>query len=429
MSPSHFPHHPLLLTATLTLVACSPAAQIPAAELAAQIETGSAPLILDVRSPQEYAAGHLPGAINIDFRELGDRLDELPTSKKSAIVVYCERGIRAGIAERTLHKAGFTQVLHLQGDIRAWREQEFPLEMGRPRPASESVSPSQPKSIAESTPATQAQTADWIVTASEAQQLIEQGATLLDARDKGWGQPQLQGAIAVQWQQFTPQTPSQRGRLLADDAQLTAQLQALGISAQRPVVVFANPPQGWGEDGRIVWVLRTLGHPHAVLVDGGVAALLAAGVPRQSVAPPAPRAGNFVVQRNPTWQIKQDELLAQLGADNQVIVDSREPREFAGATPYGEQRGGHLPGAVNLYFKDLLNAEGRLRSRSELLADLAAIGITPQTDVVIYCTGGIRSAWLTTVLVSLGFSVQNYAGSMWEWSAAPANDYPLHQSP
>ncbi|MEM8637458.1 MAG: rhodanese-like domain-containing protein [Cyanobacteria bacterium P01_G01_bin.54] len=413
----------LVFAASLMLVACTPAAeQITPDELAAQIEAGNAPMILDVRSPQEYTAGHLPGAINIDFRELGDRLDELPKPEQRTVVVYCEQGVRAGIAEQTLKNAGFTQVLHLQGDIRAWRQQQLPLEKGE-------FPQSQLKS--ELTPETQRFSADWIVTASEAKQLLEQGATLLDAQGQGWHQQRLQEAIAVQWQQFAPPAAAQRGRLLADDSLLTTQLQALGISAQKPVIVFANPPQGWGEDGRIVWMLRTLGHPQAVIVDGGVQALLDVGVPRQHNAPlaaqPEPPRGDFVVQRNPTWVIERDALRGQLDSDHLVIIDSREPREFAGATPYGEQRGGHLPGAVNLYFKDLLGADGRLRSHPDLLAQLEARGIGPETPVVVYCTGGIRSAWLATVLVSLGFSVQNYAGSMWEWSAAPADDYPLRQ--
>ncbi|MEM8807453.1 MAG: rhodanese-like domain-containing protein [Cyanobacteria bacterium P01_G01_bin.38] len=274
------------------------------------------------------------------------------------------------------------------------------------------------------------QTADslehrWIVSAPEAKQLIEQGATFLDARGQGLIVRRLQGATAVNWQQFSPKEAAIRGTLLNDDEQLTQQLQDLGISAQTPVVVFANPPNGWGEDGRIVWMLRTLGHRQVVMVDGGFQALVEAQVPLQQGASTAPEPGDFVVRRTPEWDIQRDQLRDQLSSDNLVIIDTREPREFAGRTPYGEQRGGHVPGAINLYFKTLLREDGTLLPPQELHTKLSELGITPDTQVVVYCTGGIRSGWLASVLATLGFSVKNYAGSMWEWSAASENDYPL----
>ena len=265
----------------------------------------------------------------------------------------------------------------------------------------------------------------WIVSAAEAKQLIEQGATLLDARGQSLLIRRLQGAVAINWKQFSAKDAVNRGNLLDDDQQLTQQLQALGVSTHTPVVVFANPPNGWGEDGRIVWMLRTLGHQHAVMVDGGFQALVNTNVPFQQRPSPPPEPGGFVVERNPAWQIRRDQLRNQLDSGNLAIIDTREPREFAGKTPYGKQRGGHIPGAINLYFKDFLGQDGKLSSPQALLTKLLEVGITPDTPVVVYCTGGIRSGWLVSVLVSLGFPVKNYAGSMWEWSAAPADNYPL----
>ncbi len=267
----------------------------------------------------------------------------------------------------------------------------------------------------------------WFINANEAQQLINQGATLLDARGKKLGQPQYPGAQIISWDQFSPKTAHQRGRLLADDAQLTQKLQTLGISADRPVVVFGDPLNRWGEEGRIVWMLRTLGHSQAVMVDGGFAALKQAQpfVPSSAPKQAGKTTGDFVVQRRAQWDIQQNRLKAQLNAPQLVVVDTREPREFAGQTPYGEQRGGHIPGAVHLYFKDLLDPDGKLLPREAIAAKLTPLGISPESQIVVYCTGGIRSGWLTAVLASLDFSVQNYAGSMWEWSASPASKYPL----
>lgn len=78
-------------------------------------------LILDVRSAEEYARGHVPGALNIPHTEVGARLDELSGAQHRPVVVYCEKGGRAGQAEATLLAAGFTDLHHLEGDMSAWR--------------------------------------------------------------------------------------------------------------------------------------------------------------------------------------------------------------------------------------------------------------------------------------------------------------------
>lgn len=85
-------------------------------------------LILDVRTEREYNNGHVPGAINIPHKELHDRLDELKPHKGKSIVLYCESGRRAGIATELLEQAGFSKLLHLKGDMKAWRNARLPQE-------------------------------------------------------------------------------------------------------------------------------------------------------------------------------------------------------------------------------------------------------------------------------------------------------------
>ena len=107
--------------------------QISVQTLAVQIEQGTAPLILDVRSPEEFAQGHIPSAINIDYRDVPNQLDTIRSSirasNSSTVIVYCERGVRAGRAERTLTGAGFESVVQLTGDIAAWRKADLPLSL------------------------------------------------------------------------------------------------------------------------------------------------------------------------------------------------------------------------------------------------------------------------------------------------------------
>lgn len=100
--------------------------------LMARLEADTAPLILDVRSPAEYAAGHIPTAVNIPYREVPQRWPELAATTTETIVVYCEVGIRAGLAEMALEQAGFQQIVTLDGDIRGWRAAGLPISPSLP---------------------------------------------------------------------------------------------------------------------------------------------------------------------------------------------------------------------------------------------------------------------------------------------------------
>jgi rhodanese-related sulfurtransferase len=124
----------VLLLAILA-AACGPAgdaadggaATIAPAELARRLSEDP-PLVLDVRTPEEFASGHVPGAVNIPHTELGERLAELPGDRGGEVVVYCERGGRAARAEDLLREAGYTAVRHLEGDMAAWRRDRRPCE-------------------------------------------------------------------------------------------------------------------------------------------------------------------------------------------------------------------------------------------------------------------------------------------------------------
>lgn len=83
-------------------------------------------VVLDVRSPDEFAAGHVPGAINIPHDRIGDRLAEVPRDKD--VILYCQSGRRAGLAAQALAEQGYTRLFHLEGDIAAWKANGRQLE-------------------------------------------------------------------------------------------------------------------------------------------------------------------------------------------------------------------------------------------------------------------------------------------------------------
>lgn len=96
-------------------------------DLVARLESGEEPVILDVRSPEEYSAGHIPGAINVPYDQIGAYLDSLEGFRGQEVVVYCRTGRRAGIAEAALAEAGFTQVFDLEGHMQTWQAADHPV--------------------------------------------------------------------------------------------------------------------------------------------------------------------------------------------------------------------------------------------------------------------------------------------------------------
>lgn len=85
-------------------------------------------LLLDVRSAEEFAAGHIKGAMNISHQDVAANLSKIIGYKDKPVIVYCRSGRRAGIAEELLIANGFTKVKHLAGDMNGWQTENLPVE-------------------------------------------------------------------------------------------------------------------------------------------------------------------------------------------------------------------------------------------------------------------------------------------------------------
>jgi rhodanese-related sulfurtransferase len=121
----------VLTTMALTVSGCGEPTATDVREISQEEFIASPPadgLILDVRTPAEFEAGHVPNAVNIPHDELAGRLEELGIEKDQPIVVYCKVGGRAKKASSVLLTAGYGQVLHLTGDMDGWRASGRPVE-------------------------------------------------------------------------------------------------------------------------------------------------------------------------------------------------------------------------------------------------------------------------------------------------------------
>ena len=256
---------------------------------------------------------------------------------------------------------------------------------------------------------------EWIISADVAKQLIYQGVTILDARNKlTWMLGHIPGSIPIIWQQFYHTKSPYKGKLFTDLKLLQEKLRQIGISNHKPVIVIGNTVKGGGEEGQIVWMLRTLGHTETAFVDGGYQALVKAGIPTTLSATQI-IPGNFTIQRNSSWEIDKYELQESLKNRNLIIIDTCEAKEFSGASIGLEKYNNEdIPDVVNFYFKDLLDRDGKLLPYEEIILKLELSCIQISTPIVIYSTSGISSAFFVVVLADLGFkNVKNYPGYLW----------------
>lgn len=84
-------------------------------------------VVLDVRSAEDYAAGHIRGARSVPATQLANGADSLKRYKDKPVIVYCEQGVSAAGAMRALAEQGFGQVVNLRGGLRAWRAEHLPV--------------------------------------------------------------------------------------------------------------------------------------------------------------------------------------------------------------------------------------------------------------------------------------------------------------
>ena len=120
----------LIAAISSVMVFSASAKDISQDELTKQLKGDNKPVVIDVRTADEYAAGHVPGAINIPHSKMKARMNEILALKDKDIVLYCRSGKRAGIAKDILASGGFSKLSHLDGDFNAWTANKMPMEKG-----------------------------------------------------------------------------------------------------------------------------------------------------------------------------------------------------------------------------------------------------------------------------------------------------------
>lgn len=194
--------------------------------------------------------------------------------------------------------------------------------------------------------------------------------------------------------------------------QLTALFRRIGYAPERQVVVLDDEGGGWA--GRMAWTLDVIGHRHWRYLDGGLHAWHGAGLPLATGEEAGtPSVVNIRIDRAPI--AAAEELLARLDDPALLIWDCRSAEEYRGER-VAAARGGHIPGAVNVDWLELVDRNRQLRLVANLGEMLAKRGIDAQRDVVAHCQTHHRSGLAYMAARLLGFPrIRAYDGSWAEW--------------
>jgi thiosulfate/3-mercaptopyruvate sulfurtransferase len=215
--------------------------------------------------------------------------------------------------------------------------------------------------------------------------------------------------------------PGAEGRHpLPDLATLQATFRAAGVSASRPVVVY---DAGDGlPAARLWWTLRWAGHPDVRVLDGGFGAWERAGRPIEvetDTETTLREAGDFTVVPGHLRVLDADAAAAYGRAG--ALLDARAPERFRGETEPIDPIAGHIPGASNLPYADLINADGTFRTAADLRERMARAGIDESSEFGAYCGSGVTAAHTVLAADVAGLPTPAlYVGSWSEWITDPS---------
>ena len=190
----------------------------------------------------------------------------------------------------------------------------------------------------------------------------------------------------------------------------------LGITDESEVLVygFTMPEQGFGDEARVLYTFSYAGFDNVKFIDGGYKQVEKLGF-NKNYEPSIDRIDvNDVVRSEATQNDKAiytDELLLKIGNTDVQIIDTRLEVEYNGRVIYGENKAGHIPGAISLPFNTLVDNNGFLKSREELEKYVTDRGLDKNKLQVTYCTTGVRASYVAVILEELGFTVRNYEPS------------------
>ncbi len=230
----------------------------------------------------------------------------------------------------------------------------------------------------------------------------------------------LPGAVHCQWTYDLSAPPPPSGHplfMLVGPADFASTMARLGIGTN--TFVLAYDSEGGHHAARLWVALRRYGHDRFAVIEGGLEKWRAEQRPLDAGEVTVPPAA-FTPRPTPGVLASRAEVLAAVRQGDPWLLDVRRPAEYTGEEQRAT-RGGHVPGAVNILWRDALRDDWTLKDPDELERLYADAGFSADTATVTYCQAGVRAAFTHLVLTALGHDdVRTYDGSWEEWGNDPA---------
>lgn len=265
---------------------------------------------------------------------------------------------------------------------------------------------------------------DRLLTPEALEKLPAASVLLVDvgAPDR-YAQGHLPGAVLVTPNELVDGRPPATGRLPGPD-RLETLFSRIGLAPDLKVVAYDDEGGGWA--GRLLWTLEVIGHHDWAYLDGGLHAWQASGRPL-ATEPTEREPTSVAIDIDRTHIAEAEDILAALERDDAdlLVWDARSPAEYRGERK-AAARAGHIPGAVNLDWLELMDRGRALRLRTDVAELLTERGITPEREIVTHCQTHHRSGLTWLVARLLGYPrVKAYHGSWSEWGNL--EDTPVRQ--
>lgn len=191
----------------------------------------------------------------------------------------------------------------------------------------------------------------------------------------------------------------------------------IGLSKEKHVVAYDDEGGGWA--GRLIWTLDVLGHHNHSFLNGGLVAWINEAHPVSSgIAEQEP--SDYVAQIDRSVVVDLDDVLSQIGDSDSIVWDARALEEYTG-TKVTALKNGHIPGAVNLDWLELIDHDSNLRLKplDILKRELESLGIDNNKKIITHCQTHHRSGLSYLVGKILGLDIKAYDGSWSEWGNHP----------
>lgn len=246
-----------------------------------------------------------------------------------------------------------------------------------------------------------------------------------DLRDERWGQEQyraahIPGAVYVSLSHDLAGPAGSGGRHpLPSSAAMEATFGRLGIGAGVQVVIYDQDTGLFAS--RMWWMLRYLGHDAAAVLDGGWAKWVREGRPVYE-GEETRKGAAFIGRPREHLRVGVKDVEARVGDPSVLLVDARGPERFEGKSEPLDRVPGHIPGAVNHFYKDNVTDEGVMLPPRRLRQQFAEVlGERTPDEVVMYCGSGVSACQNLLAMEHAGLSgTRLYPGSWSEWASDPA---------